>query len=171
MTKYADAIQIGARNMQNYDLLHIVGQCGLPVVLKRGLSATVEEWLKAAEYIAAGGNLNIILCERGIRTFETITRFTLDLGGMVAAKSETHLPIIIDPSHATGHHSLVAPMTFAGLAAGADGVMIEVHPHPDRALCDSIQQLTPRNFSKLMDRVRELAVTFDVSIDAVAAPE
>lgn len=171
VTKYADAIQIGARNMQNYDLLHIVGQCSLPVVLKRGLSATVEEWLKAAEYIAAGGNLNIILCERGIRTFETITRFTLDLGGMVAAKSETHLPIIIDPSHATGHHSLVAPMTFAGLAAGADGVMIEVHPHPDRALCDSIQQLTPRNFSKLMDRVRELAVTFDVSTDAVAAPE
>ncbi len=157
VAEYADALQIGARNMQNYDLLQSAGESGMPVVLKRGLSATVEEWLKAAEYIASSGNLDIILCERGIRTFETITRFTLDLAGMVAAKQETHLPIIVDPSHSTGHYSLVSPMTLAAIAAGADGVMIEVHPQPDRALCDSAQQLTPKNFQKLMDNVRSLS--------------
>ncbi len=164
VARYADAIQLGARNMQNYDLLKSTGEAGIPVILKRGLSATVEEWLKAAEYVAAEGNLNIILCERGIRTFETITRFTLDLAGMVAAKQETHLPIILDPSHATGHHSLVQPMTLAGLAAGGDGVMVEVHPHPDRALCDSIQQLTPRNFEKLMERVGQLAAALGLQL-------
>jgi len=157
VAEYADALQIGARNMQNYDLLQSAGESGMPVVLKRGLSATVEEWLKAAEYIASSGNLDIILCERGIRTFETITRFTLDLAGMVAAKQETHLPIIVDPSHSTGHYLLVSPMTLAAIAAGADGVMIEVHPQPDRALCDSAQQLTPKNFQKLMDNVRSLS--------------
>ncbi len=171
VAEYADAIQIGARNMQNYDLLLNVGRTGKPVVLKRGLSATVEEWLQAAEYIASEGNLNVILCERGIRTFETITRFTLDLAGMAAAKRETHLPIIVDPSHSTGHHSLVAPMTLAGMAAGADGVVIEVHPHPDRALCDSAQQLTTRNFARLMDRVRKLASALDVQLGESAHKE
>jgi 3-deoxy-7-phosphoheptulonate synthase len=164
VAEYADAIQVGARNMQNYDLLLSAGKSGKPVVLKRGLSATVEEWLKAAEYVASEGNFDIILCERGLRTFETITRFTLDLAGMAAAKQETHLPIIVDPSHSTGHHSLVAPMTLAAMAAGADGVMIEVHPHPDRALCDSAQQLTPRNFQRLMDRMRKLSSALDVQL-------
>ena len=168
VARYADAIQIGARNMQNYDLLQAAGETGLPIILKRGLSATVEEWLKAAEYVASVGNLNIMLCERGIRTFETITRFTLDLAGMVAAKNETHLPIIVDPSHSTGHHSLVAPMTLAALASGADGVMIEVHPHPDRALCDSLQQLTPRNFTRLMDRVRDLSSAMGLQLGNTA---
>ncbi len=171
VAEYADAMQIGARNMQNYDLLHSAGQSGIPVLLKRGLSATVEEWLKAAEYVAASGNLNIILCERGIRTFETITRFTLDLSSMVAAKQETHLPIIVDPSHSTGHHSLVRPMTMAAVAAGADGVMIEVHPHPDRALCDNVQQLTPRNFQRLMERLQKLANALDVDLQAVPGKE
>ena len=171
VAEYADAIQIGARNMQNYDLLLSAGKTGKPVVLKRGLSATVEEWLQAAEYIASEGNLNVILCERGLRTFETITRFTLDLAGMAAAKQETHLPIIVDPSHSTGHHSLVAPMTLAGMAAGADGVVIEVHPHPDRALCDSAQQLTPRNFHRLMDRGRKLASALDMQLGATTHKE
>ena len=151
VARYADAIQIGARNMQNYDLLQAAGETGLPIILKRGLSATVEEWLKAAEYVASVGNLNII-----------------DLAGMVAAKNETHLPIIVDPSHSTGHHSLVAPMTLAALASGADGVMIEVHPHPDRALCDSLQQLTPRNFTRLMDRVRDLSSAMGLQLGNTA---
>ncbi|MFO7946400.1 MAG: 3-deoxy-7-phosphoheptulonate synthase [Armatimonadota bacterium] len=155
--EYADALQIGARNMQNYDLLRAVGETQIPVVLKRGFANSIEEWLKAAEYIASGGNLHILLCERGIRTFETATRFTLDLAGMAKAKQDTHLPIIVDPSHSTGEHSLVAPMTLAGLAAGADGAIIEVHPHPDRALSDGPQQLTPKNFERLMQQVRNLA--------------
>lgn len=152
-----DALQIGARNMQNYDLLREVGQAGLPVVLKRGFAATVQEWLRAAEYIAASGNLDIILCERGIRTFETETRFTLDLGGMAAAKQETYLPIIADPSHSMGTHRLVLPMALAAVAAGADGLMIEVHPHPDQALSDGPQSLTPASFAKLMQQVRTVA--------------
>lgn len=152
-----DAIQIGTRNMANFDLLREAGATGKPVMLKRGFAATVEEWLKAAEYIATTGNLNIILCERGIRSFDTVTRFTLDLAGMAAAKLETHLPIIVDPSHATGTHKLVAPMSLAALAAGADGLMIEVHPHPDQARCDGPQSLTPKRFAALMDQIRQLA--------------
>ena len=155
---YADALQIGARNMQNYDLLREVGQLGKPVVLKRGFSATVQEWLRAAEYIAASGNLDIILCERGIRTFETETRFTLDLGGMAAAKQETYLPIIADPSHSMGTYRLVLPMALAAIAAGADGLIIEVHPHPDQALSDGPQSLTPASFARLMEQVRAVAV-------------
>jgi len=152
-----DAIQIGTRNMSNFDLLREAGATGKPVMLKRGFAATVEEWLKAAEYIATTGSLNIILCERGIRSFDTVTRFTLDLAGMAAAKLETHLPIIVDPSHATGTHRLVGPMSLAALAAGADGLMIEVHPHPDQARCDGPQSLTPKRFSVLMDQIRQVS--------------
>lgn len=151
-----DALQIGARNMSNYDLLKEAGATGRTIMLKRGLAATVEEWLKAAEYIATTGNLNIILCERGIRSFDNITRFTLDLAGMAAAKLETHLPIIVDPSHSTGTHKLVAPMSLAAIAGGADGLMIEVHPHPDQARCDGPQSLTPKRFATLMEQIRKL---------------
>jgi 3-deoxy-7-phosphoheptulonate synthase len=153
----ADCVQIGARNMQNYDLLKEAGRCGKPVMLKRGFSATVEEWLKATEYIAAGGTLDIILCERGIRTFETATRFTLDLAGVAVARRETFLPIVVDPSHAVGIASLVPPMALAAVAAGADGLLIEVHPRPDQALSDGPQSLTPVAFSELMKQVRTVA--------------
>ncbi len=153
----ADCIQIGARNMQNYDLLTEAGGCGKPVMLKRGFSSTVEEWLKASEYIAAAGTLDIILCERGIRTFETATRFTLDLGGMAAARRETFLPIVADPSHAVGISSLVPQMALAAVAAGADGLLIEVHPRPDQALSDGPQSLTPAAFAELMGQVRTVA--------------
>jgi 3-deoxy-7-phosphoheptulonate synthase len=149
-----DALKVGARNMQNFSLLKEVGRSGMPVMLKRGLSATVEEWLMAAEYIAQQGNTEIVLCERGIRTFEQATRNTLDLSGMVVAQQETHLPVIVDPSHATGRHDLVAPMSKAALAAGADGVMIDVHPHPTDALCDGPQALQP---DELMTLTAELA--------------
>ncbi len=152
-----DGIQIGARNMSNFDLLREAGATGKTIILKRGFAATVEEWLKAAEYIATTGNLNIILCERGIRSFDTVTRFTLDLAGMAAAKLETHLPIIVDPSHSTGTHRLVAPMSLAAVAGGADGLMIEVHPHPDQARCDGPQSLTPKRFSTLMEQIRQLS--------------
>ncbi len=153
----ADCVQIGARNMQNYDLLKEAGHCGKPVMLKRGFASTVEEWLKAAEYIAAGGTLDIILCERGIRSFETATRFTLDLGGMAVARRETFLPIVVDPSHAVGVSSLVPPMTLAAVAAGADGLLIEVHPRPDQALSDGQQSLTPAAFAELMRQIRQVA--------------
>ncbi len=157
VAEYADCLQIGTRNMQNYDLLREAGASGKPVLLKRGLAATVEEWLQAAEYIASAGSLQIILCERGIRTFEPSTRFTFDIGGAVYAKLETHLPIIADPSHATGTHKLVIPVALAAIAAGLDGIMVEVHPHPDRALSDGPQSLTPRNFQRLMNRLRPVA--------------
>jgi 3-deoxy-7-phosphoheptulonate synthase len=153
----ADAVQIGARNMQNYELLREVGQCGKPVVLKRNFSATIEEWLKAAEYVASSGNLDIILCERGIRTFEHATRNTLDLSAVHVAKRETYLPVIVDPSHATGDFLAVPPMALAAVAAGADGLLIEVHPRPVEALCDGPQQLTPRRFARLMQEVRQVA--------------
>lgn len=159
-----DAIQIGARNMSNFDLLKEAGATGKTIVLKRGFAATVEEWLKAAEYIATTGNLSIILCERGIRSFDTVTRFTLDLAGMAAAKLETHLPIIVDPSHSTGVHKLVAPMSLAAMAAGADGLMIEVHPHPDQARCDGPQSLTPKRFSALMEQLRALAKVMETNL-------
>jgi 3-deoxy-7-phosphoheptulonate synthase len=152
-----DAVKVGARNMQNFSLLKEVGRGEKPVMLKRGLSATVEEWLMAAEYIAQQGNTDIVLCERGIRTFELATRNTLDLSGMVVAQLETHLPVIVDPSHATGRHDLVAPMAKAALAAGADGVMIDVHTNPSEALCDGPQALEPQEMLALAAELTALA--------------
>lgn len=152
-----DMIQIGARNMQNFDLLKQVGRTKKPVLLKRGLSSTIEEWLMSAEYIMAGGNENVILCERGIRTFETITRNTLDLQAVPVIKKLSHLPIIIDPSHAGGYAYLVEPMAKAAIMAGADGLMIEVHNDPENALSDGQQSLTPDAFDKLMSKVKILA--------------
>lgn len=157
VAEVADALQIGARNMQNFALLKEVGRIHRPVVLKRGLSATVEEWLMAAEYIAQQGNSEIILCERGIRTFEPSTRNTLDLAGMAVAQQESHLPVIVDPSHATGDRTLVGPMARAALAAGADGVMVEIHPRPSEALCDGPQALTPDALAGLMAELATLA--------------
>jgi len=152
-----DVLQIGARNMTNFDLLREVGRVGKPVLLKRGFASTIEEWLKAAEYVATGGNLRIILCERGIRTFETALRNTLDVGAVFVAKRETHLPVIVDPSHASGHAAAVPPLALAGVAAGADGLLVEVHPHPGEARCDGPQSLTPEGFRDLMARVRAVA--------------
>jgi len=157
VASWADALQIGTRNMQNFALLKEVGAAHKPVMLKRGLSATVEEWLMAAEYIAQRGNSEIILCERGIRTFEPSTRNTLDLGGMAVAQLESHLPVIVDPSHATGHKDLVAPMARAAIAAGADGVMIDVHHDPGAALCDGPQALKPDELLALSRDLRTLA--------------
>ncbi|MCG9969470.1 3-deoxy-7-phosphoheptulonate synthase [Pelotomaculum terephthalicicum JT] len=154
---YVDMIQVGARNMQNFRLLRAVGRSGKPVLLKRGLSATIEEWLMAAEYVISEGNENVVLCERGIRTFETATRNTLDLSAVPVVKGQSHLPVIVDPSHATGERKLVAPMSMAALAAGADGLLIEVHPEPDKALSDGPQSLTPEDFSSLMAELRRLA--------------
>jgi len=139
---YADMLQVGARNMQNYPLLRRVGQSQCPVLLKRGFSATIEEWLMAAEYILAQGNPNVVLCERGIRAFDPAFRFTLDLSAVPMVKELTHLPVIVDPSHGTGKRSLVAPMSLAAIAAGADGLILEVHPEPDSALCDGSQTIT-----------------------------
>lgn len=156
--RYADLLQIGARNMQNFDLLKEVGRLRCPVLLKRGMSATIEEFLAAAEYIVAEGNDQVILCERGIRTFETATRNTLDLSVVPLVKSLSHLPIIVDPSHATGRRALVPVMSRAALVAGAHGLMIEVHPSPDQALCDGAQSLTGQGFSLLM---KELAYLQD----------
>lgn len=149
VAQWADALQIGTRNMQNFQLLTEVGRTGKPVMLKRGFAATIEEWLMAAEYIAREGSLDIILCERGIRTFEPWTRNTLDLAGMVVAQNESHLPVVVDPSHATGKRSLVEPMARAALAAGADGVMVDVHHHPDEALVDGAQALEPNDLTRL----------------------
>lgn len=152
-----DIIQIGARNMQNFDLLKAVGRTKTPVLLKRGLSATIEEWLMSAEYIMSEGNHNVILCERGIRTFETYTRNTLDLSAIPAIKRESHLPIIVDPSHATGKRWMVASMAKAAIAAGADGIMVEVHNDPDHAWCDGAQSITPAMFRDLMQDLKKLA--------------
>ena len=148
-SQYVDILQIGARNMQNFYLLKEVGRTKLPVLLKRGLSATIDEWLNAAEYIMSEGNPNVILCERGIRTFETATRNTLDLSAIPVVKSKSHLPIIVDPSHATGIRDLVPALSKAAIAAGADGLMIEVHPDPTKALSDGPQSLTPSSFKTL----------------------
>jgi 3-deoxy-7-phosphoheptulonate synthase len=155
--KYADIIQIGTRNMQNFRLLLEVGTCNKPVLLKRGLSATIKEWLMAAEYIMSKGNHNVILCERGIRTFETATRNTLDLSAVPALKQLTHLPVIVDPSHAVGKLAYVAPMSKAAVAAGTDGLLIEVHPNPEEALSDGEQSLKPDAFKKLMEELRPIA--------------
>lgn len=151
--KDVDVIQVGARNMQNFELLKELGTCRKPILLKRGLSNTLQEFLMSAEYIMSGGNENIILCERGIRTFETATRNTLDLAAIPLLKSKTHLPVIVDPSHATGIANLVKPMAMAAAAAGADGLMIEVHNDPPHALCDGAQSLTPEKFDDLIRAV------------------
>lgn len=155
--RYADVLQIGARNMQNFDLLKEVGRLSHPVLLKRGMSATIEEFLAAAEYILAEGNPRVILCERGIRTFERATRNTLDLSVVPLIRAMSHLPIVVDPSHATGKRSLVAPMAKAALVVGAHGLMIEVHPDPDKALCDGAQSLDGPGFARLMEELRVLA--------------
>ncbi len=155
--RYADVIQIGARNMQNFELLKEVGQSRKPVLLKRGLSATVTEFLLAAEYVLSQGNFNVILCERGIRTFETHTRFTLDLNVVPVIKQLSHLPIIVDPSHGTGSWEFVKPMASAAIAAGADGLMIEVHPNPEVALSDGPQSLLPKRFAELIKDLRKVA--------------
>ncbi|MCI0783322.1 MAG: 3-deoxy-7-phosphoheptulonate synthase [Chloroflexi bacterium] len=157
VAKYADILQIGARNMQNFTLLDEVGKAAKPVMLKRGLSGTIEEWLLAAEYILSHGNRDVILCERGIRTYETATRNTFDINAIPLVKRLSHLPIIGDPSHATGAWYLVEPVGLAAIAAGADGLIVEVHPEPDHALSDGAQSLTPKNFAKLIERTRTLA--------------
>ena len=152
-----DVIQIGARNMQNFDLLKEVGKTQKPILLKRGLSSTIEEWLMSAEYIMSRGNNNVILCERGIRTFETYTRNTLDLSAVAAVKKLSHLPIIVDPSHGTGRREMVEPMAMAAVAAGADGLMIEVHNDPAKALTDGQQSLTPDQFDSVMEKVKKVS--------------
>lgn len=154
---YADILQIGARNMQNFRLLKEVGRCNKPVMLKRGLCATIDEWLNAAEYIMNEGNHNVILCERGIRTYETYTRNTLDMSAVAAVKHLSHLPIIVDPSHGTGKWRMVKPMSFAAIAAGADGLIIEVHPNPAKALSDGPQSLTPENYREVMRGVYKIS--------------
>ncbi len=156
VAEYADVLQVGARNMQNFMMLDELGKMGRPVLLKRGLSATIEEVLSAAEYVLKGGNRDLMLCERGIRTFETYTRNTLDLAAVAALKQLTHLPVIVDPSHATGRRDLVAIMSRTAIVAGADGVMVEVHPDPEHAKCDGAQSLTPPDFSELMSSLSPL---------------
>ena len=152
-----DLIQVGARNMQNFELLKELGKTKTPILLKRGLSATIEEWIMSAEYIMAGGNENVILCERGIRTFETFTRNTLDLSAIPAAKKLSHLPIVVDPSHAAGMWWMVEPLAKAAVAVGADGLLIEVHNNPECALCDGAQSLKPERFSNLMTELKAIA--------------
>ena len=155
--RYADVLQVGARNIQNFSLLKELGKTRKPVFLKRGMATTVREWLLAAEYILSGGNPNVILCERGIRTFETATRNTLDLNAIPVVKSQSHLPVVVDPSHGTGNWSYVTPMALASVAAGADGLMIEVHPKPEEALSDGGQSLTFKRFGEMMERLRPVA--------------
>ncbi len=161
VAEFADVLQIGTRNMQNFSLLKEVGKSNRPVLLKRGMYSTLEEWLNCAEYILSEGNPDVILCERGIRTFETYTRNTLDLSAVPAIKELTHLPIIIDPTHSTGRISLIGPMSLAAVAAGADGLIIEVHHNPSEALCDADQALTPDTFADLMSRLRTLKSFLD----------
>ncbi|KAA5807442.1 3-deoxy-7-phosphoheptulonate synthase [Thermoanaerobacterium thermosaccharolyticum] len=156
VSQYADILQVGSRNMQNFELLKEIGKSNMPVLLKRGLSSTIEEWLNAAEYIMKEGNPNVILCERGIRTFETYTRNTLDLNAVAAVKNLSHLPVIVDPSHGTGRRDLIAPLSRAAVAVGADGLIIEVHPHPDMALSDGAQSLTPEEFDKVSKEVNKI---------------
>lgn len=157
VAKYADVLQVGARNMQNYPLLEAVGECGKTVLLKRGPSATMDEFLLAAEYILKTGNPNVMLCERGIRTFEEHTRFTLPLATVPYLHQTTHLPIVVDPSHGTGKASLVTPMAVASIAAGADGLIVEVHPNPEKAMSDGYQSLTPAAFQEMMAECRKVA--------------
>lgn len=164
VARYADVLQVGARNMQNFSLLEALGETRKPVLLKRGLSATIKEWLMAAEYMAARGNYKIILCERGIRTYETMTRNTLDLGAIPVLNTLSHLPVIVDPSHASGRRDCVASMSRAAIAAGADGVLIEIHPHPEKALSDGPQSLTLPMFESLVTDLRRVAAAVDRSV-------
>jgi 3-deoxy-7-phosphoheptulonate synthase len=164
VASYADMIRVGTRNMANFSLLSELGRQPKPVMLKRGFTATVEEWLNAAEYIYKEGNHAVVLCERGIRTFETSTRNTLDISAVPVVKSLSHLPVIVDPSHSGGHRYLVAPLTRIAVAAGADGFMVDVHPHPETALVDGPQAILPREFAELMDDVRALAGAMHVEI-------
>jgi len=161
VAEHADILQIGARNVQNFPLLRRVGEAGKPVLLKRGMATTIQEWLLSAEYVLARGNPNVILCERGIRTFEASTRYTLDLNAVPVVKKLSHLPIVVDPSHGTGHWEFVESMAMAGVAAGADGLIIEVHPRPEEALSDGPQSLKPERFAALMERVRRIARAMD----------
>ena len=164
VAEYADILQIGTRNAQNFELLKKLGQLRKPVLLKRGMSMTVQELLMSAEYIMSEGNHSVILCERGIRTFETATRNTLDLSAIPVLKRNTHLPVVVDPSHSTGNYQYVAPMSCAAVAAGADGLIIEVHPDPEHALSDGPQSLTPKKFSALMEKLRLFAEVADRSL-------
>ena len=170
VAKYSDIIQIGARNMQNFTLLDEVGKVKRPVMLKRALSGTIEEWLLAAEYIMAQGNPNVILCERGIRTFETAYRNTFDINAIPLAKELSHLPVIADPSHGTGKWALVAPVAMASIAAGADGLMIEVHPHPEHALSDGAQSLTFKSFTGMMQAVSGIANAVGRTLTGISVP-
>ena len=165
VARYADVLQIGARNMQNYNLLQAVGETGMPVLLKRGPAATMDEFLLAAEYILDQGNTNVVLCERGIRTFETHTRFTLPLATVPYLRERTHLPIIVDPSHGTGIATLVPPMCRAAVAVGSDGLMVEVHPDPSQALSDAAQTIDPQTFAETMDACRRIARTLGLRMD------
>ncbi len=164
VSKYSDILQVGARNMQNFTLLSELGRSRKPVMLKRGISATIEEWLLSAEYILAGGNMNVMLCERGIRTFETATRNTLDISAIPVVQKLSHLPVIVDPSHGTGRRDKVAPMARAAVAAGADGLIIEVHCDPDHALSDGAQSVFPAQFDRLMAELRIIAPAIGRSI-------
>jgi 3-deoxy-7-phosphoheptulonate synthase len=163
--EYADILQVGARNMQNYALLHAVGKSQHPVLLKRGMSSLIEEWLMCAEYILSHGNTRVMLCERGIRTFEKYTRNTFDINAVAVAKHLSHLPVIADPSHATGKWEYVAAAAKASVAAGADGVIIEVHPRPEEAMSDGVQSLKPERFAKLVQEMRAIAQAVDRDID------
>ena len=171
LTTYADMLQVGARNMQNYTLLRELGKLSLPVLLKRGISATIEEWLLSAEYILSGGNMGVVLCERGIRTFETYTRNTLDISAIPVIHKLSHLPIVADPSHGIGIRDKVAPMARAAVAAGADGLIIEVHPDPDHALSDGAQSLFPEQFEQLMSEVRIIAPAIGRSVCVEPVPQ
>jgi len=164
LSAYSDILQLGARNMQNFNLLRELGKVRKPVLLKRGIAATIEELLLAAEYIMSGGNYDVILCERGIRTFETATRNTMDVSAIPVVKKLSHLPIVGDPSHGTGRRDMVLPMARAAVAAGADGLIVEVHPDPDRALSDGAQTLTPQQFAEMMQQVRAIAAAVGRSV-------
>lgn len=161
VAKYADVLQVGARNTQNFALLKMLGQLDKPILLKRGMATTIQEFLMSAEYILSEGNRRVILCERGIRTFETATRNTLDISAVPVLKQQTHLPVMIDPSHATGHAYLVAPMCYAAAAAGADGLLVEVHPCPEKAASDGPQSLRPDDFQQMMDKLRAFVKVAD----------
>jgi 3-deoxy-7-phosphoheptulonate synthase len=164
MLPYVDVLQVGARNMQNFNLLREIGLVRKPVLLKRGIAATLEELLLSAEYILAGGNYDVMLCERGIRTFETYTRNTMDISAIPVIKKLSHLPMLADPSHGVGRRDKVAPMARAAVAAGCDGLLIEVHPNPDKALSDGAQSLFPEQFDQLMDQLRIIATAVDRNI-------
>lgn len=168
VAKYADGIQVGARNMQNFSLLKYIGRAGKPVLLKRGLSATLDELLLAAEYIMAEGNPDVVLCERGIRTFADHARNTLDLSVVPAISRVSHLPVVVDPSHGTGHNHMVTPLARAGVAVGADGLLIEVHPCPEKALCDGVQALTPEQYLDLVAQVRNIHEALHTSASVLA---